>query len=234
MVMMTKRQGWAQQPAFFVTRIPAALPWSILTISVTVLIAPARRCSAVPGQERCKVAAGDELKLKVSIAIMSLLNTIARIITPTIEAMGFELVRVQISGNQRRALQIMAEPKDGRQMSVDDCADLSRAISAVLDVEDPISDAYSLEVSSPGIDRPLTRPKDYERFLGHEAKLETIEPVDGRKRFRGSLLAVTEAGVRLMAEEGEVTLSFDNIHKAKLVLTDALIALHQQPHTLEN
>jgi len=180
------------------------------------------------------VAAWDELKLKVAIVTMSLLSNIARIITPTIEAMGFELVRVQISGNQRRALQIMAEPKDGRQMSVDDCADLSRAISAVLDVEDPISEAYSLEVSSPGIDRPLTRPKDYERFLGHEAKLETIEPVDGRKRFRGTLLAVADGSLRLMAEEGEVTLPFDNIHKAKLVLTDALIALHQQPHTLEN
>jgi len=165
---------------------------------------------------------------------MSLVNDIARIITPTIEAMGFELVRVQVSGNQRRTLQIMAEPHDGRQMSVDDCADLSRAISAVLDVEDPISDAYSLEVSSPGIDRPLTRRKDYERFMGHEAKLETIEPVDGRKRFRGTLVALDDGKLRLMAEEGEVTLPLDLIHKAKLVLTDALIALHQEPHTLEN
>lgn len=165
---------------------------------------------------------------------MSLVNDIARIITPSIEAMGFELVRVQVSGNQRRTLQIMAEPKDGRQMSVDDCADLSRAISAVLDVEDPFSDAYSLEVSSPGIDRPLTRAKDYERFMGHEAKLETTEPVDGRKRFRGTLVALEDGRLRLMADEGEVILPLDLIHKAKLVLTDALIALHQEPHTLEN
>jgi len=165
---------------------------------------------------------------------MSLVNDIARMITPTIEAMGFELVRVQVSGNQRRTLQIMAEPQDGRQMSVDDCADLSRAISAVLDVEDPISDAYSLEVSSPGIDRPLTRPKDYQRFMGHEAKLETTEPVDGRKRFRGTLVALEDGKLRLMADEGEVTLPLDLIHKAKLVLSDALIALHQEPHTLEN
>jgi ribosome maturation factor RimP len=165
---------------------------------------------------------------------MSLVNDIARIITPSIEAMGFELVRVQISGNQRRTLQIMAEPQDGRNMSVDDCTNLSRAISAVLDVEDPISDAYSLEVSSPGIDRPLTRTKDYQRFMGHEAKLETIEPVDGRKRFRGTLIALDDGKLRLMAEEGEVTLPLDLIHKAKLVLTDALIALHQEPHTLEN
>jgi len=165
---------------------------------------------------------------------MSLVNDIARIITPTIEAMGFDLVRVQVSGNQRRTLQIMAEPQDGRQMSVDDCADLSRAISAVLDVEDPISDAYSLEVSSPGIDRPLTRAKDYQRFMGHEAKLETTEPVDGRKRFRGTLVALEDGKLRLMADEGEVTLPLDLIHKAKLVLTDALIALHQEPHTLEN
>jgi ribosome maturation factor RimP len=165
---------------------------------------------------------------------MSLVDTITRIITPTIEAMGFELVRVQVSGNQRRTLQVMAEPKDGRHMSVDDCAELSRAISAVLDVEDPISDAYSLEVSSPGIDRPLTRPKDFERYAGHEAKLETTEPVDGRKRFRGTLVAVEGSNLRLASDEGEVTLPLHLIHKAKLVLTDALIALYQQPHTLEN
>jgi ribosome maturation factor RimP len=173
-------------------------------------------------------------KLKAIIDTMSLVNDITRIITPTIEAMGFELVRVQISGNQRRTLQIMAEPKDGRHMSVDDCADLSRAISAVLDVEDPIAEAYSLEVSSPGIDRPLTQPKHFERFAGHEAKIETTEPVDGRKRFRGTLIGLEGGKLRLQAEEGEVVLPLDVIHKAKLVLTDALIALHQQPHTLEN
>lgn len=165
---------------------------------------------------------------------MSLVNDIARMITPTIEAMGFELVRVQLSGNQRRTLQIMAEPQDGRQMSVDDCADLSRAISAVLDVEDPISDGYSLEVSSPGIDRPLTRAKDYERFAGHEAKVETNEPVNNQKRFRGSIIGFADGTLRLMTETGEVTLPLTVIHKAKLVLTDALIALHQEPHTLEN
>lgn len=165
---------------------------------------------------------------------MSLVNDIARMITPTIEAMGFELVRVQLSGNQRRTLQIMAEPQDGRQMSVDDCADLSRAISAVLDVEDPIAEGYSLEVSSPGIDRPLTRPKDYARFAGHEAKVETNEPVAGQKRFRGSIVGLTDGALRLMTETGEVTLPLTVIHKAKLVLTDALIALHQEPHTLEN
>ncbi len=95
-----------------------------------------------------------------------LAERIAKLITPAIEAMGFELVRVQVSGRQRPTLQIMAEPNSGRAMSVDDCAEISRAISAVLDVEDPISGAYSLEVSSPGIDRPLTRAKDYERFIG--------------------------------------------------------------------
>lgn len=176
----------------------------------------------------------DALERKVLSDGMSLVTEIARMITPTIEAMGFELVRVQLSGNHRRTLQIMAEPRDGRQMSIDDCTDLSRAISAVLDVEDPIPEAYSLEVSSPGIDRPLTRPKDYERFLGHEAKLETTEPIDGRKRFRGTILGLDNGKLRLMAEEGETTLPLESIHKAKLVLTDALIALHQQPHTLEN
>lgn len=204
-----------QKPAFFVIRMPAAR-------NLSVLLATGRSTSR------------DDHDMKVLYRTMSLVNDIARMITPTIEAMGFELVRVQLSGNQRRTLQIMAEPSDGRQMSVDDCADLSRAISAVLDVEDPIAEGYSLEVSSPGIDRPLTRSKDYERFAGHEAKVETTEPVNNQKRFRGSIVELTDGALRLMTETGEVTLPLTVIHKAKLVLTDALIALHQEPHTLEN
>jgi ribosome maturation factor RimP len=156
-----------------------------------------------------------------------LAERIANLITPAIEAMGFELVRVQLSGSQRPTLQVMAEPKSGRAMSVDDCAEVSRVISAVLDVEDPIAGTYSLEVSSPGIDRPLTRPKDYERFLGHEAKVETNAPVDGRKRFKGPIKAVDAGAVELNVEGADVRIPFAAIHKAKLVLTDALIALHQ-------
>ncbi|WP_119303033.1 ribosome maturation factor RimP [Dongia deserti] len=156
-----------------------------------------------------------------------LAERIAELITPAIEAMGFELVRVQVSGSQRPTVQIMAEPASGRAMSVDDCAEISRAISAVLDVEDPIAGPYSLEVSSPGIDRPLTRPKDYERFLGHEAKIETNAPLDGRKRFKGPIKSVSGDAVELTVDEADVRIPFTAVHKAKLVLTDALIALHQ-------
>src|SRR5215470_15663907 len=152
-----------------------------------------------------------------------LAERIAKLITPAIEAMGFDLVRVQLSGSQRPTLQIMAEPVSGRAMSVDDCAEISRAISAVLDVEDPIAGAYSLEVSSPGIDRPLTRTKDYERFIGHEAKIETNAPVDGRKRFKGAIKAVDTKAVALEVEGTDLRIPFAEIHKAKLVLTDALI-----------
>jgi ribosome maturation factor RimP len=129
----------------------------------------------------------------------------------------------------------MAERKDGLDMSLDDCALLSRAVSAVLDVEDPIEGAYSLEVSSPGIDRPLTRPKDYERFAGFEAKLETRAPIDGRKRFKGKLLGLEAESVKIEVEGAALALPLEEIEKAKLVLTDELIAAHQandEPETL--
>lgn len=164
---------------------------------------------------------------------MSLTEQIENMIGPSIEALGYELVRVTLAGSTRKVLQVMAEPSDGRVMSVEDCARVSRAISAILDVEDPISGAYSLEVSSPGIDRPLTRPKDYDRFKGHEAKIETHEPVDGRKRFKGILKGVTEHKVELESEGEIVALPLKEIAKAKLVLTDALIAAHQAAEAAE-
>lgn len=156
-----------------------------------------------------------------------LAERIAKLIAPTIEALGFELVRVQLSGSQRPTLQVMAEPAGGRAMSVDDCAAISRAISALLDVEDPITGTYSLEISSPGIDRPLTKAKDYERFLGHEAKVETSAPIDGRKRFKGAIRSVDAKAVELTVEGADIRIPFADVHKAKLVLTDALIKLHQ-------
>jgi ribosome maturation factor RimP len=158
---------------------------------------------------------------------MSLTDHIADLIAPSIEALGYEVVRVTLAGSQRKVLQIMAEPKDGRVMAVEDCARVSRAVSAILDVEDPISGAYSLEVSSPGIDRPLTRPKDFDRFAGHEAKIETHEPVDGRKRFKGILKGVADESVKIDSEGAELALPLNQIAKAKLVLTDALIAAHE-------
>jgi ribosome maturation factor RimP len=163
---------------------------------------------------------------------MSLTEQIEQMISPSIEALGYEVVRVSLAGSTRKVLQIMAEPADGRVMSVEDCARVSRAISAILDVEDPISGAYSLEVSSPGIDRPLTRPKDFDRYAGHEAKIETHEPIDGRKRFKGTLKGVVPGSdggeaVKLDSEGAEIALPLNQIAKAKLVLTDALIAAHQ-------
>ena len=151
------------------------------------------------------------------------LTTIQRLIEPVLEDMGFDLVRVQTQGSRRTVLQIMAEPKDGRPMGVEDCAAISRALSAILDVEDPIDEAYALEVSSPGIDRPLTRTAHFERYAGFDAKVEMNDPIDGRKRFSGKLLGVEDGNVLLELDEGQVRLPLDGVLKAKLVMTDALL-----------
>ena len=156
------------------------------------------------------------------IAKTAMDERVAQIITPVIEDMGFELVRIRIMGGEMKTLQIMAEKPQGG-IEVDDCADISNAVSAVLDVEDPISDAYNLEVSSPGIDRPLTRLKDFEMFEGYEAKLETHDMIDGRRRFKGELAGVEGTEVLINVEEGTIGLEFDWLSDAKLVLTDDLI-----------
>ena len=160
------------------------------------------------------------------IAKASLDRRLAEIITPVIEDMGFELVRVRLMGGNTKTLQIMAERPNGG-IEVDDCAEISTAVSATLDVEDPIEDAYTLEVSSPGIDRPLTRLKDFETWDGYVAKLETDEMIDGRKRFKGVLQGV-EGGevlieVEVNGEPATIGLEFDWLSDAKLVLTDDLI-----------
>ena len=152
---------------------------------------------------------------------------IAQIIEPSLSDMGYELVRVRLSGGGRGlTLQVMAERADRVAMTVDHCAEISRTISALLDVDDPIDRAYDLEVSSPGLDRPLTRPAAFERFAGFEAKVETTEPVDGRKRFRGRLLGLSGDRVRLAPADGgdEAEIGLDIIDKAKLVITDELLA----------
>lgn len=147
-------------------------------------------------------------------------------LTPVAQGLGYDLWRVQMAGGkQRPTLQVMAEPLDGRQMTVEDCATLSRAVSALLDVEDPIGGAYRLEVSSPGIDRPLVRPEHFRRFLGHDAKVEVTMPVDGRRRFTGRLEAADADRLRLVDADGrDWDLAMADIAKAKLVLTDRLIA----------
>ena len=156
------------------------------------------------------------------IAKAAIDRRMAEIITPVLEDMGFELVRVRLMSGKATTLQIMADKPDGG-IEVDDCADISSAVSAVLDVEDPILDAYALEVSSPGIDRPLTRLKDFEAFEGYEAKLETAELQGGRRRFKGELAGIDGNEVLINVEEGTVGLQFDWLSDAKLVLTDDLI-----------
>ncbi|SEV91071.1 ribosome maturation factor RimP [Aliiroseovarius sediminilitoris] len=161
---------------------------------------------------------------------------LAEIVQPVIEGMGFELVRLRLMGGNTPTLQIMAERPDGG-IEVDQCAEISTAVSAVLDVEDPIDDNYTLEVGSPGIDRPLTRLKDFADWSGYIAKIETSELIDGRKRFKGELAGVDGNDVLIEIEnKGEtvtIGLDFDWLSEAKLVLTDDLIrqVLNQRKDT---
>ncbi|MEM8579862.1 MAG: ribosome maturation factor RimP [Pseudomonadota bacterium] len=156
------------------------------------------------------------------IAKTMLDQRLAEIVQPVIEDLGYELVRLRVMSGKTKTLQIMAEKPDGG-IEVDDCAAISTAVSATLDVEDPIEDNYTLEVSSPGIDRPLTRLKDFAAWEGYEAKIETTELIDGRRRFKG-LLAGTEGDeVLIEIEEGTIGLEYEWLSDAKLVLTDDLI-----------
>jgi ribosome maturation factor RimP len=171
---------------------------------------------------RARFFASEGHPMNDMIAKAAIDRRLAEIVTPVIEDLGFELVRIRLMGGQTKTLQIMAEKPEGG-IEVDDCAAISNAVSATLDVEDPILDAYTLEVSSPGIDRPLTRLKDFETFEGYEAKIETAELIDGRKRFKGMLAGVEDDEVLINIEEGTVGLKFEWLADAKLVLTDELI-----------
>lgn len=152
-----------------------------------------------------------------------LVKKIETVITPVAESMGFEIVRVLLIGSGKPTLQIMAERPDG-SISLDECGKLSQAVSAVLDVEDVMGDMpYFLEVGSPGIDRPLTRLKDFDRYAGKEARIETEQALDGRKRFRGCLKGVRGDRVAIATEEGEKEIPFPWIQKAKLVIADDLL-----------
>lgn len=156
---------------------------------------------------------------------------IEQLIGPTLESMGFGIVRVRLLGGGTQTLQIMIERCASAErnefgdggITADDCAEVSRTVSAILDVDDPIPGAYNLEVSSPGIDRPLTRLNDFSRFAGHELRLEARAPIDGRKRFKGALRGTEGNHVLLRLETGDVAIPYDNISTAKLVLTDALL-----------
>jgi ribosome maturation factor RimP len=156
------------------------------------------------------------------IAKAAIDRRIAEIVTPVVEDMGFEVVRVRLMSGKDTILQIMVQRPDG-QIEVDECGQISTALSAVLDVEDPILDEYNLEVSSPGIDRPLTRLKDFDQWEGFEAKVETDELIDGRRRFKGILAGTEGDEILITIPEGTIGLKFDWLSDAKLVLTDELI-----------
>jgi ribosome maturation factor RimP len=151
---------------------------------------------------------------------------VAAIAEPVVEQLGYRLVRVKISATDGCTVQIMAERPDGT-MAVEDCEAVSRALSPVLDVADPIERTYRLEISSPGIDRPLVRKSDFDRYAGHLVKIETEIPIGGRKRFRGQLLGTAGDAARIRhdeaGEEAEVLLPIEEISEAKLVLTDELV-----------
>lgn len=157
---------------------------------------------------------------------MDIHDRIAGIIEPSINAMGYGLVQIRLLDGKSRRLQVMAERLDGRGMTVDDCADISHQVSALLDVEDPIKGQYTLEISSPGIDRPLIKPEDFTRFAGFEAKLETKLPIEGRKRYKGALAGFEEGDVLMEMDGKKLRIPFSMVQSAKLVLTDALIDWH--------
>jgi ribosome maturation factor RimP len=163
------------------------------------------------------------------IAEPGLAARVASVAEPVIEGMGFRLVRVKISASDGCTVQVMAERPDGT-LTIEDCEEISRALSPVLDVADPVPQAYRLEISSPGLDRPLVRRSDFERNAGHLAKIEMAIPVDGRKRFRGTLIGIDGDFARLRRDDArpeetaEVVLPIEDMAEAKLVLTDELIA----------
>ena len=148
---------------------------------------------------------------------------ILAIVEPEAKAMGLEIVRIRMMGGKTPTLQIMAEKSDGT-MDVEDCAALSRAIGPLMDVEDPIREAYNLEISSPGIDRPLTRPGDFANWSGHEVRVEIGMPVDGRRRFHGFITGETDGVVSLNLKDGaQADIPITDMVKAHLILTDDLI-----------
>lgn len=157
---------------------------------------------------------------------LSSLDFLDALLSPAVEAAGYRLVRLRLMGGKRKTLQVMAERPDGG-MDVDDCAGLSRRLSEVLEAADPMTEEYVLEVSSPGIDRPLTGAGDFERFAGHEARVEVKQPIDGRRRFKGTIAGLQNGEV-VMETAGEqgpqrVLLPLSGIADAKLILTDRLI-----------
>lgn len=149
-------------------------------------------------------------------------QSIENLIEPTLNHMGFEIVRVAISGAKSLTVQVMAERPDGT-LSIDDCEEISKTVSTLLDVEDLIEDAYRLEVSSPGLDRPLTRPAHFDRYKGFEAKVEMDDLIDNRKRFSGLLAGMDGKDILLTIDGTDIRLPFARMQRAKLLMTDDLV-----------
>ena len=159
---------------------------------------------------------------------------IAATIAPALLHMGYELVRVLVLGRERPTVQVMADRADGALITVSDCENITHQVSAMLDVDDPLPGAWTLELSSAGIDRPLTRLKDWVRFAGHQARVEMLMPVEGRRRFTGTILGADADAVRIRVETEEFSLPMGDIRRAKLMLTDELIAATATPAALAN
>jgi ribosome maturation factor RimP len=152
------------------------------------------------------------------------MQAVRALIAPSLADIGYEVVRVMTIGAEHTTLQIMAERLDEDTMTVEDCASISRTVSAIFDVEDPIIGAYTLEVSSPGLDRPLVRKKDFERYSGLEAKIELNQALNGQRRYSGILAGYADGVVTIVTENGATNLPFEKIDKAKLIITDDLLA----------
>jgi len=164
--------------------------------------------------------------------LLGLDNKLKDIVGPSLNGLGYELVRLRLKGSEgQRVLQVMIDRSDEGPVSVEDCAQASRQLSALLDVEDPIGGKYSLEVSSPGIARPLIKERDFERFLGFLAKIELAQAKRGRKRFSGKIVGCHEGFVSILTDYSEENIAISSIASATLVLTDELIALHQKQVT---
>ncbi len=160
---------------------------------------------------------------------MEICTQLEKLLAPSLENLGYEIVRISLMGGDIKTVQIMAERQDRVSMTLSDCEKISRTASAVLDVDDPFQGRYMLEISSPGVDRPLVREADYARFAGSDAKIETLHDINGRKRFKGRILSYdsTARTVHFEFENQEIEIVFDEIAKAKLLLSDSV--MQKQP-----
>ncbi len=154
---------------------------------------------------------------------MDVIDKITTIIEPSLQDMGYAIVQLRLLDGKQKTLSLMVERADEQAMSFDDCTEISHVVSALLDVEDPITSAYHLEVCSPGLDRPLVKFSDYERYLNYEAKLETLIPLNGQKRFRGVIIKAKDGNIVIKVDGVERAIVFSNIKSGKLVVTEDLL-----------